>query len=1021
MCLLYESKDAVCAHKVAILSLYINKIILCTCMKVIKLVVYVITPRGERIFMLKGEQGKTNHYKMYKAGKKWSFAILAVVSFLTGGAITSGISANTQDNAGVSTVNVAAPNTVIQQATGNNSAMTTKQVNSNAVQSSSFSANADSQTSQSAESKQINSVSSAMMNTLSSSKKSSSDISNSTENVATKTVQSDSSLESKSDGSNTSKEAPTSSSVSNASFSGNNSSIVSQNPSAMSISTSQATSASETQSQNTQNIQTSGATSDAVVTQASDAPKATAAWPTYYSDMKVGGTQKINIATTPANGTYDLVLYKSSNEKILTVDTQGVVTAVGPGDASVNVSILINGMFQVGITNFHVYPVDSYITNAYITAPKGQLEVGQMETLAMHVLPVDLKHNTPVWTAQTPDIATIDKYGNVTALRPGTAKFMGAVADMHGTWLFTNTQIQVISLGANEVTGFTVTVPKYYLEKGNQEQLSYETTPNKDWPFESVTWTSSNPQVATVDKTTGLLTAVGEGDVSILFTGYKYNGGYWSLPSTIHVYTANEDFKSGHVIWPDFLKTGLSRKATFVPNGNVTKVKSVVWSTSDPSIATINNDGVIKALAPGNVIFSVRAAGYNGKIMSYMMQFVIQPSVAIESASLQPAKSQLGIGELEQLNVVLVPKNADVQGNEIWTSSNPDVVTIDKTGRVTAHTAGSAVIKAVVQDDFGKTLNVSTTLNVLPAKKVTTLSIEGSGVVNMGRKTPILTNIQSDQDGYQSIEWQSSDTSVMTVDNDGNVTGLLPGTVTLTATVKDLFGQTLTISRLLTVELDLPANFESQRAQINATILNFNKTLKSLGVNYTQLTPFDGNRWGKTTLTYSVANPTTVYHASDGDLTYQQIWEAAAYNWNAGLKILGSNITLQETTGNADIPGVIEFDPGSKNLGGTGVYGIFSINNKFVPGVGKITLFGTSMDSQRYTRGQIISVLMHEMGHALGLWHSPSINSVMWFAAASQMVQPADVLSVMLESQLPAGLTSHIIGLDDYSNGVDNV
>ncbi|WP_421017079.1 Ig-like domain-containing protein [Furfurilactobacillus cerevisiae] len=968
--------------------------------------------------MLKGEQDKTDHYKMYKAGKRWLFACIALITFgvVSGTGYNASADDGTSSSQPVVSEKVQAQNSLAQSS----AAMTTVNNLQSSGSASSLAPQDASNASNAAPSKVENSGSSTEGSTV-----------QSQTIISSKGVS-----ESETTSSQASSVVPTSQNSevavmnnaqqmtlpSSTTLTGQSSNAAQPQSSAQEQQSSKTSTLDESKADPTTNAlpqlssQSEAFDSTVVPSSATSIPITNVGYSWPSNNLGVGQSEKVTVSPTPANATYKSLTFTSDNPSVATVDNSGVITGVSEGKAN----IFFHLDSWSGPVPIVVYDANKILNDVNFQYNNEQIEVGQNATATVTTNPIGGIFKSISWKSDNPTIGIVDANGKFSALAVGTATVEMNVVDYTGKVWNKSQLIKVIPAGANEVTGFSVSVPKYYLEAGSQEQLTYATNPNSLWPLSTIAWASSNLTVATIDSKTGLLTAVGEGETSITATGFKYNGNGWVQYNTIHVFTPEENFKSGNVKWPSSLMTGLTVQATFIPDFPVTKVKSVTWSSSDSKIATIDEDGRITALTPGSVILKAIVQGYNGSGWEYTMPYVVGKSIPLTEIKISTAVSTLGAGEHDQLAVVVTPTNANLMGNVKWTSSDLNVVTVNENGLVTVIGPGSATITATAVDNFNTSKSASIVLTVLTPKSVTTVTTSVPNIINMGQKVQALTNIQTDHDGYENVTWQSSNTDVATVDLAGDIITLLPGTTTLTGTIKDSFGVVHTISKQITVQLNLPLAYESQRAQIDAIVLNFNKTLKSLGVNYTQLTPFAGNRWGKTTLTYSVANPTAVYHASDGDLTYKQIWEAAARNWNTGLKILGSNITLVETTDKADVPGIVEFDPSSANLGDAGVYGYNSVNNQFVSGNCKITLFGTPMTSLKYTRSEVIAVLMHEMGHALDLWHSPNYNSVMWYAAASQMIQPVDVLSAMLAAQLPGGLTSHIIGLDDYSNGVDN-
>ena len=166
---------------------------------------------------------------------------------------------------------------------------------------------------------------------------------------------------------------------------------------------------------------------------------------------------------------------------------------------------------------------------------------------------------------------------------------------------------------------------------------------------------------------------------------------------------------------------------------------------------------------------------------TYHFTYVNQPVTGVELGS-NPSKIKKG--ESVTLSAHVTPVDADVSGI-LWSSSDPSIATIDQhTGAVTVLTKGNVTFTAASESN-GK-YQASTTIEaVVPVTGVTLTSPRAWGIVNASQSyatnTSAATVYPADAT-VGTVSYKSSDDKIATVDQNGNVTALAAGTVTITAT-----------------------------------------------------------------------------------------------------------------------------------------------------------------------------------------------------------------------------------------------
>lgn len=137
----------------------------------------------------------------------------------------------------------------------------------------------------------------------------------------------------------------------------------------------------------------------------------------------------------------------------------------------------------------------------------------------------------------------------------------------------------------------------------------------------------------------------------------------------------------------------ISLTKTFTPVN--TTNQSGVWTSSDPSIATVDTNGLVSSVAEGEAIitFTANDGGFTDQSTITVTNIVIP----LESITVTPDTATLDVGEAVQLTKELLPEDTtDTLGT--WTSSDESVATVDDTGLVTAISEGEAVITYTASD-----------------------------------------------------------------------------------------------------------------------------------------------------------------------------------------------------------------------------------------------------------------------------------------------------------------------------------
>jgi uncharacterized protein YjdB len=239
--------------------------------------------------------------------------------------------------------------------------------------------------------------------------------------------------------------------------------------------------------------------------------------------LAIDSSATLSAVVAPASATLPTLLWSSSDTAVATVDDSGLVKALALGSATITAtSVDGNRSASCALT---VCPALTGL-NKVATG----LLVGGTEQLVVLTNPAGASATGVTWKTNDAAVATVNAGGLVTGVGAGTTMITATSADENSLATCTIT----VSTSAILVTGVTVTPAVFSLLRDQKAQLAAATTPT-DATNQNVTWSSSDPAVATVDSQ-GKVTAVSPGKATITVT--SVDGGK-TATSTAYVSTAS--------------------------------------------------------------------------------------------------------------------------------------------------------------------------------------------------------------------------------------------------------------------------------------------------------------------------------------------------------------------------------------------------------------------------------------------------------------------------------------------------
>ena len=210
--------------------------------------------------------------------------------------------------------------------------------------------------------------------------------------------------------------------------------------------------------------------------------------------------------------------------------------------------------------------------------------------------------------------------------------------------------------------------------------------------------------------------------------------------------------------------------------------------------------------------------------------------VPVASVTLSQSEAEMEIGETVQLQAQISPSNA-TEKEVMWGSSKQSVATVSDAGLVTAVGEGSAKITATAG---GKTATcvVTVTKPEGPVVHVESVSLDKTDAsLEIGQSLTLTATVLPENAADKSVEWKSTNPAIAEVDQNGTVTAISSGAVTITVTTND--GEKAAACEITVTEVFVPVEsvtfehadlivFKGDSYQINVTVLPENATNKTI-------------------------------------------------------------------------------------------------------------------------------------------------------------------------------------------------
>lgn len=300
--------------------------------------------------------------------------------------------------------------------------------------------------------------------------------------------------------------------------------------------------------------------------------------------LRIGETQQLIGIITPEEAAIGQITWTSNNEAAATVSTDGLVTAVAVGEATITATV------ENRTATCKVTVISSDVESIQLNKIELELAVGASEKLEATVSPEDADASAMIWSSSDESIATVSEDGTITAVALGEADITASIGQVKATCAVTVVAADVQS----------ITLDKTEAEILKEETLQLTATVTPEGTGNEVKWYTEDNRFATVEN--GLVTAIRVGTVKIIAKCADK-----SATCTITILPIEA---MSITLEPQSLTVAQGEKATITPVVEPVNYDGTIeWTSSDESVAAVNPQGEVTGISSGNAVITAKLNG----------------------------------------------------------------------------------------------------------------------------------------------------------------------------------------------------------------------------------------------------------------------------------------------------------------------------------------------------------------------------------------------------------------------------
>lgn len=480
--------------------------------------------------------------------------------------------------------------------------------------------------------------------------------------------------------------------------------------------------------------------------------------------VAVGGTNKVNVKVMP-KGAAENITFTSSNPVVATIDESGVIHGLKNGTVIITAlakdpSRLQDTMELIVGTGSSDPGSQNYIKAMTIKGKDGsdisEMTIGDKKTISCNPVFNGASKEIPItWESSDESVVSINGNAYEAAIEvksAGTAILTATATDAYKCQT-----IQTVTIAEPLVQTLTLSTPKTELNIGEIIQLDKIVTP-ENAANNKFSWSSTNTAVATVDEN-GKVTAIGKEKGIVYITCRSKNGVTAQIKLNVMPKLQVTKFQ----ITNGTMLKGSGAQIDYA--FSLSSFNKYRFKSSNTNVATVTNDGYISAVGIGHAVISLEST--DGTILSGNRTLEIDVNEQ-ELLTVTVDKNNIMLGDVGKA----VCNGAISPG--IWSSSNPEVATVDSLGNIVTIARGTANIR--YQTLFS---SAETEVCVIPVQKISSLKISTVDKEVIVGGIIQLTKTVNPAEMSDYTRWTSLNPEIADIDGNGVVTGKAAGTATI--------------------------------------------------------------------------------------------------------------------------------------------------------------------------------------------------------------------------------------------------
>ena len=321
---------------------------------------------------------------------------------------------------------------------------------------------------------------------------------------------------------------------------------------------------------------------------------------------RIGETLQLTASVNPEKASNKSILFRSSDDKVVTVDPNGKVTAVGNGKASVK-AVSAENEDKYALCEITVETAGSSGSIDIKDGPIRFTEIGETSALNVTVSPSDAGCGELRFSSSDENVASVDGNGTVTAIGDGTA-----VITVESVESGNKAEVEIIVDTIVHVTGIEIDVSELKFESAGEEAMINAAVTPEQAADKTVIFESSDEKVAVVD-VDGKVTAVADGVAEIRVSS-KDNPELFvvcKVEVAIKIPVAEFTVAPERMILAAAGK-GQRIEALVLPEN--ASDKNISYTSSDEKVAKVDNEGLVTAAAPGRAVITAVCGGITREV-----------------------------------------------------------------------------------------------------------------------------------------------------------------------------------------------------------------------------------------------------------------------------------------------------------------------------------------------------------------------------------------------------------------------